>query len=222
MKKSKKEKSRSNGLVFWCQTMSKVLSRMDSVVGTDTGTLSVRMKDSICRISAQSRDMAIAMDAPAEGEGEFSIYASTLAGLMQGRYRLSADLHPRKPRMSFRDDSTPEARDGAYSGSISILPFVKINVDSPAKNVQSIPWSSGVIQHFDLARKYMALREIVSVADGSQHLSVRVKDGRMTCGSFDSAHAGIYSVDVDFPADMSFSHTFRRIEARDVPDRHVA
>ena len=191
-----------------CDRTTTVLDKIKTAIGNDLSTLSMRIKDDICRISAQSKDISIALDTPAEGSGTFGLYATTLDHMLSGRSALDMELNSKKSQLSFRESGSAK-KTNTYQGSIVTLPYIKINVDNPSKDAHFIPYSSGVIQHFDYARKVLAIKNITDSSDiWSEQLSVRVKDGQMICGSYDRAHMGIYSVSVDFENEMSFSIPF--------------
>ena len=192
-------------ITLHCDRTTKILSSIRTVLGNDLSAISLRVRKGLCRISAQSRDVSIALDTPAEGEGEFGLYASMLSHMLQGRNELNMTLNDKKSQLEFHEKGS---KTNSYKGSVSTLPYLKINVDNPAKDAHYIPWASGMIQHFDQARKLLALRDIVEAGSGSEQLSVRVNEGKMICGSYDTVHMGIYSTKIDADDKMSFSIPF--------------
>ena len=192
-------------IVLHCDRTTKILSSIQTVLGSDLTTISLRIRKGLCRISAQSKDVSIALDTPAEGEGEFGLYASTLRHMLQGRNVLNMSLNSKKSQLEFYEEGS---KTNSYKGSISTVPYLKINVDNPDDKAHYISWASGMIQHFDQARKLLALKDMVNAGSGSEQLSIRVKEGKMICGSYDKVHMGIYSTVVDIRDAMSFSIPF--------------
>ena len=170
----------------------KAISKMKGILGTDLKILSCKFTKQGLSIGASSSAVSISFFLPeCQGKGEFSINEETLTKMLLNRDYVDCKL----------DDSNLHFQKDKYKGVLTTMPYIAVEVEaSTDENLVHIPFNSDLAQHFNKARKHLALTN-KSNSDSHNYMYVKAENGTISCMVFDDVHFGMYRSETAYKGD---------------------